>query len=452
MEGAENIGAFIAEPLMGAGGVIIPPKSYFEMIQPILKRNEILFIADEVISGFGRTGNMWGSQTFNIKPDIVTCAKGLSSAYAPISAVLMSENISKQVEKQAIKLGQFGHGYTYSGHPVSSAVALRTLEIMEERDIITHVRDITTLFSKRISELKKYRCIGNVRSIGLIGAAEFIKPGTKREKIDPQHKFAAKVVKKIHEKGVILRALPIDAIAFCPPLIISKDEIDQMFDRIETILPEMDQVADSAGFIVAYPQGSFVNGYSYWNSMIATEGSKGTADDVGFISILIDEISSNYNIDLSKVYACGYSNGGDMAISLACYLSDKISAVAPVSGLMSQESDSLCEPNQTTGVFIINGTADNERPYSGINDYYLSVDNALAYWSNYHLADSVVIEEFVDGNNNAIELYTYLNQSGLSFLQHYKIIGGGHYWFDLSVNDENLDQLIWRFFKKHSRD
>ena len=217
-------------------------------------------------------------------------------------------------------------------------------------------------------------------------------------------------------------------------------------------LSEMDQVADSAGFIVAYPQGSFVNGYSYWNSMIATEGSKGTADDVGFISILIDEISSNYNIDLSKVYACGFSNGGDMAISLACYLSGKISAVAPVSGLMSQESDSLCEPNETTSLLIINGTADNDRPYNGINDYYLSVDNTLEYWSNYHSADSVVIEDFVDRNNNAIELYTYLNQSGLSFLQHYKIIGGGHYWFDLSVNDENLDQIIWRFFKKHGRD
>ena len=217
-------------------------------------------------------------------------------------------------------------------------------------------------------------------------------------------------------------------------------------------LSEMDQVADSAGFIVAYPQGSFVNGYSYWNSMIATEGSKGTADDVGFISALIDEISSNYNIDLSKVYACGFSNGGDMAISLACYLSGKISAVAPVSGLMSQESDSLCEPNETTSLLIINGTADNDRPYNGINDYYLSVDNTLEYWSNYHSADSVVIEDFVDRNNNAIELYTYLNQSVLSFLQHYKIIGGGHYWFDLSVNDENLDQIIWRFFKKHGRD
>ena len=215
---------------------------------------------------------------------------------------------------------------------------------------------------------------------------------------------------------------------------------------------EMDQVADSAGFIVVYPQGSFVNGYSYWNSMIATEGSKGTADDVGFISILIDEISSNYNIDVSKVYACGYSNGGDMAISLACYLSDKISAVAPVSGLMSQESDSLCEPNQTAGVFIINGTADNERPYNGIMDYYLSVENTLEYWSNYHSADSVVIDEFVDENNNAIEFHTYLSQDGLSYLQHYKIIDGGHYWFDLNVNGKNLDQLIWQFFKKHDND
>ena len=217
----------------------------------------------------------------------------------------------------------------------------------------------------------------------------------------------------------------------------------------QSYVSEMDQVADSAGFIIVYPQGSFVNGYSYWNSMIATEGSKGTADDVGFISILIDEISSNYNIDLSKVYACGYSNGGDMAISLACYLSDKISAVAPVSGLMSLESDSLCEPNQTTGVFIINGTADNERPYNGINDYYLSVDNTLEYWSNYHSVDSVVLENFVDGNNNVVEFYTFLNQNELSFLKHYKIIDGNHVWFDLNVNGKNLDQLIWRFFKNH---
>tara|TARA_A100001011_G_C14287741_1_gene834640 strand:+ start:21 stop:1412 length:1392 start_codon:yes stop_codon:yes gene_type:complete len=242
-EGAQNIGAFIAEPLMGAGGVIVPPKDYFELIQPILKQNNILFIADEVICGFGRTGNMWGCETFSINPDILTCAKGLSSAYAPISAVLMSEKIAYEVEKQAINLGQFGHGFTYSGHPVSSAVALKTIEIMEERNIINHVREVSDLFFKRILKLQKYECVGHVRSIGLIGAAEFIKPGTKREKIDPKYKFAARVVKKIHEKGVILRALPIDAIAFCPPLIISKKEINEMFDKLESVFPEIDQIA-----------------------------------------------------------------------------------------------------------------------------------------------------------------------------------------------------------------
>ena len=114
---------------------------------------------------------------------------------------------------------------------------------MEKRNIIDHVRNVSTIFSKRISRLQKYECIGNVRSIGLIGAAEFIKPGTKREKIDVVHKFAATAVKKIHEKGVILRALPIDAIAFCPPLIITEEEINQMFDKIESIFPEMDQIA-----------------------------------------------------------------------------------------------------------------------------------------------------------------------------------------------------------------
>ena len=211
-------------------------------------------------------------------------------------------------------------------------------------------------------------------------------------------------------------------------------------------LSKMDQVADTAGFIVAYPQGSYLNGISYWNSMIATEGSKGTADDIGFISFLIDDISSNYNIDLEKVYACGYSNGGDISISLACYLSSKISAAAPVSGLMSLESDSLCQPRESTGIFLINGTADNSRPYNGINDYYLSVDSALHYWSNHHQSDSTIIKNFVDGNNNNIDHYEYFGLNGLSYLEHYKIINGGHDWFNLSVDGQNIDQVIWQFF------
>ncbi len=240
-EGPENIGAFIAEPLMGAGGVILPPKEYFNLIQPILDKYEILMIADEVICGFGRTGSMWGSETFNIKPDIITCAKGLSSAYIPISAVLMSKDIAEEVEKQANNLGQFGHGYTYSGHPVAAAVALKTLEIMEDRGVIDHVKGMEDLFLERVSGLREFSCIGDVRGVGLIGAAEFVKPNSEREKLNPKHKFSAKVVKAIQENGVILRALPIDAIAFCPPLVIEEKELTEMFDRIHDVMPEMDK-------------------------------------------------------------------------------------------------------------------------------------------------------------------------------------------------------------------
>ena len=246
-EGPDNIGAFIAEPVMGAGGVIIPPDTYFEKIVPILKKNSIILIADEVICGFGRTGNMWGSQTYNISPDIITCAKALSSAYAPISAVLLSAQITQEVEKQANSLGQFGHGYTYSGHPVPAAVALRTMELMEERNIIDHVQQVSSLFTDRIDNLASYKCVGNTRSIGLIGAMEFVsEPGT-RKKIHPSHKFGAFVAKTIQENGVILRALPIDGVGFCPPLIITEDEINEMFDKIEQVMPQMDKFSQRLG-------------------------------------------------------------------------------------------------------------------------------------------------------------------------------------------------------------
>jgi len=212
---------------------------------------------------------------------------------------------------------------------------------------------------------------------------------------------------------------------------------------------EMNLVADTAGFIVIYPQGSnYDNGVSHWNSMIATDDNKSTADDIGFISLLIDEISSNYNIDFERVYACGYSNGADFSISLACYLSDKISAVAPVSGLMSSESDSICNPSENTGILMFNGTSDSARPYIGIDNYYLSVDNALQYWSTYHNTDSVKIENFIDNNGNDIERYKYINSDGLLFVEHYKIINGGHDWFDLNYEGSNIDEIIWNFFSK----
>ncbi|MDC3068142.1 aminotransferase [Paracoccaceae bacterium] len=235
-ENPNTIGAFIAEPVMGAGGVIIPPKKYFKRIQETLKKNDILFIVDEVICGFGRSGNMWGTETFNLKPDILTCAKALSSAYAPIAAVLMSNQIVSIIEKKASNLGVFGHGFTYSAHPVSSAVALKTLQIYEDSKIIDHVGKLQDFFIARVKELKKYDFIGDARAIGLLGAIEFVSEPNTNSKPDPKRKVATKIQQKIQDEGVILRALPGDSLAFCPPLIIEKNQIDQMFNKIDSAL------------------------------------------------------------------------------------------------------------------------------------------------------------------------------------------------------------------------
>ena len=246
-EGADTIGGFIAEPVMGAGGVIPPPKGYFDKLQPILKKHDILLIADEVVCGFGRTGTMWGSITYNITPDIITCAKALSSAYVPISAVLVSGKIAEGVEKQAEKLGMFGHGYTYSAHPVPAAVACRTLELMEERDIVGHVKATAPAFLDRIHGLKKYASVGDTRGVGLIGTMEFVAKPDTRIKPDSKHKVAAKVMGMLQTAGVIARAMPTDGIAFCPPLIITEAEVNQLFDRVESVMPEVDKMVASLG-------------------------------------------------------------------------------------------------------------------------------------------------------------------------------------------------------------
>ena len=239
-EGADTIGAFIAEPVMGAGGVIIPPNDYFKKVQVLLKKHDILFIVDEVICGFGRTGNMWGSETFDLKPDILTCAKALSGAYAPISALLMNENIISEIEKQASGLGVFGHGFTYSAHPLSAAVALRTLEVYEEKNILDHVNEVKESFTERVKDLKKYSFVGDARAIGLIGAIEFVAEPNTNKKPDPARKVAAKIQQKIQESGVILRALPGDSLGFCPPLIIEKRQIHEMFDKIDSVLSRIE--------------------------------------------------------------------------------------------------------------------------------------------------------------------------------------------------------------------
>ncbi len=235
-EGPDTVAALFAEPVMGAGGVVIPPQGYFAEIRRVLAKYDVLLVADEVICGFGRTGEMWGSQAMDVRPDMLTCAKALSSAYLPISAVLMSNRIYDTLAGKADALGIFGHGYTYSAHPVCAAVALRAQQLMQERDIVGHVRGLAPRFAERVSRMDRFDFIGDTRAIGLIGAMEFSAAPQGRSKFDPAVRIAARAVAKIQEHGVILRALPGDIIGFCPPLVITEAELDDMFDRIDAAM------------------------------------------------------------------------------------------------------------------------------------------------------------------------------------------------------------------------
>ncbi len=227
-EDPDTVAAFFAEPVMGAGGVIVPPATYFDRVQPILKKYDILFVADEVICGFGRTGNMFGAQTFNLQPDIMTLAKALSAGYLPISANLVSGKLYDILVAQSDKLGIFGHGYTYSSHPVPAAVALETLKIYEERDIVGHVKRVGPRMQAGIRSFADHPLIGEARGIGLIGAVEVVRDKATKQSFDAKAGVAAFLVRRAQHHGAILRNMPGDIVAFSPPLIISEAEIDEM--------------------------------------------------------------------------------------------------------------------------------------------------------------------------------------------------------------------------------
>jgi 4-aminobutyrate---pyruvate transaminase len=244
-EGPDTVGAFIAEPIMGAGGVIMPPAGYFERIQAVLRRHEVLLIADEVITAFGRTGEMFGCQTYNIRPDLITLAKGLSAGYQPIGAVLISEPIYQAMLAQSEKIGTFGHGFTYSGHPVCAAVALRALQIYEQDDILGRVAGTAPYFAARLHALGSHPLVGQARAVGLIGALELMADAVQKVPFDPADKVGVRVVREALRRGVILRPVG-DTITFCPPLIISRSEIDFLFDRVtETLDVVAGELADA---------------------------------------------------------------------------------------------------------------------------------------------------------------------------------------------------------------
>lgn len=235
-EGADSIAAFIAEPITGAGGVMTPPHGYFEKLKPILDENDILFIDDEVICGFGRTGKAFGIEHFSIEPTTMSVAKALSSAYLPISAVIIPE-FMYEAFKEARDTPIFGHGFTYSGHPVCCAVALRTLEIYDERNIFAKAAKTGEVMQARMAGLADHPLVGEVRGKGLLGGVELMKNREKRIAFDASLAAGAMVSERAYERGLAVRPLG-DVIAICPPLIISEDQVHELFDKLTAALDD----------------------------------------------------------------------------------------------------------------------------------------------------------------------------------------------------------------------
>ena len=237
-EGPETIAAMIAEPLMGAGGVIMPPEGYFPAIQAVLKKYNIPFIADEVITGFGRTGNPFGSETYDIKPTSMSLAKALSSGYIPISAVIVNDELFEPIKEASGDIGVFGHGYTYSGHPVSCAVALKTLEIYERDKIFQHAKKVGEYFQDSIKDILEEDFVGEVRGIGLIAGVELYKDPANKVTFEQAGKAGKVLSDACQKNGLIVRPI-LDTIALCPPLIISKNEIDELVEKLRMSLIEV---------------------------------------------------------------------------------------------------------------------------------------------------------------------------------------------------------------------
>lgn len=237
--GENRVAAFIAEPIQGAGGVIVPPSSYWPAIKNVLSRHDILFVVDEVICGFGRTGEWFGSHYFDLQPDLMPIAKGLSSGYLPIGGVMVSDRVADVLVDDG---GMFNHGFTYSGHPCAAAVALENLRILRDEGIVDSVRDRTApYFIEKWQTLEPHPLVGETRSLGLLGALELVKEKESSESFDVAHKVGNICRDACIENGLVSRAIG-DVMVVCPPLVISKDQIDEMVSRMRAAL---DQTAAS---------------------------------------------------------------------------------------------------------------------------------------------------------------------------------------------------------------
>ncbi len=236
-EGPETVAAFIGEPLIGAGGVLVPPATYWEKMQAVCRKYDVLVVADEVINGFGRLGTLFACDHYGITPDILVVSKQLTSSYMPLAAVLFSDKIYQGVADGSDRLGTFGHGYTASGHPVATAVAMENLDIIEERGLVANAAEVGGYLQALLKPFASHPLVGEVRGVGLIAAVEIVADKATRAKFDPPGKVGLYLYNKAHERGLIIRNI-IDSICFCPPLIITKPQVEEMVARFAGALED----------------------------------------------------------------------------------------------------------------------------------------------------------------------------------------------------------------------
>ncbi|AUF98947.1 aspartate aminotransferase family protein [Pseudomonas sp. 02C 26] len=239
-EGPDTIAAFFGEPLMGAGGVLVPPRTYWQKIQAVCRKYDILLIADEVICGFGRTGAMFGCDTFDIYPDAMLLSKQLSSSYQPIAAVLINEKIYEPIADQSHQIGTLGHGLTATGHPVAAAVSLENIRIIQEDNLVGRAADLGALLMEKLSCFSDHPLVGEVRGQGLISAVELVADKATKARFSMPGKVGSYLAQRAQHHGIITRNIG-DAIAFCPPLITTEAEIQKIVDRFQWALSDTER-------------------------------------------------------------------------------------------------------------------------------------------------------------------------------------------------------------------
>jgi 4-aminobutyrate--pyruvate transaminase len=236
-EGPETVAAFIGEPLIGAGGVLVPPKGYWEKIQKVCRAHDVLVVADEVITGFGRLGTMFACEKYNIKPDIIVLSKQITSSYLPLSAIVMSDALYQGVAEESNRLGSFAHGYTATGHPVAAAVALENIAIIRERNLVGNANEVGAHLQALLKPFASHPLVGEVRGEGLIAGVELVANKTTREKFDPPGKVGTYLFGRAHRHGLIIRNV-VDTICFCPPMIITRSQVEDAVSRFSASLDE----------------------------------------------------------------------------------------------------------------------------------------------------------------------------------------------------------------------